>query len=119
MFWRCLYALEWTLKAMRPLPRSQSIDSIKGLRFSQKWRNSRNIIKRLICKESKTDMESATFETSMTVVAIAIEIVGGYRNRQNATRIQNLKKSTSQNQVLETCISMKTGIDCNGITPAT
>ena len=33
---------------------------------------SRNIIKRQIRKESRTDMESATFEASMKVVAIAV-----------------------------------------------
>ena len=28
-FWRCLHAVKWTLNAMKPLPRSHSIDFVK------------------------------------------------------------------------------------------
>ena len=63
-------------------------------------------------------MESLTFEASMTVVAIAIEILSGSRNWRNVTLVQNHETSTSQNQVLETFVSMRIDAQCNEITPA-
>ena len=36
LFWKCLYTLKWTLRAMKLLPRSHSLDFMKNLRNSQK-----------------------------------------------------------------------------------
>ena len=36
VYWRCTYALKFTMDAMRPLPRSHSIDVMNMLEFSPK-----------------------------------------------------------------------------------
>ena len=66
---------------------------------------SRNRTKREVRKESRTKIESATFEASMKVVVIAILI-----------HVDD--KSTSQNQVLEMFISMKIDAEYNETSPA-
>ena len=51
---------------------------------------------------------------SITIVVIVIQSVSGSRNPRNATFIQNHKnKSTVQNEILETFMSMKMDAECN------
>ena len=56
---------------------------------------SRNIIKREVRKESKTYMESATFEESMKVVAIAIKINLTWEKKSHFYTKSFLKNSES------------------------
>ena len=83
-------------------------------------------------KESRTEMESATFETLETTVFFSV-IICISQNRRNATFLQQSrcppmiypleqpkvnKKSTSLNQILEVFICIEINAECNETTPA-
>ena len=90
----------------------------EGRGRGERKKSSRNRIKREVKKESRTDIESATFEAPMKVVAIAILIYMDPKDKRKVIFIHNHEKSTSQNQVLEMFISMKIDAECNETSPA-
>ena len=79
---------------MKLLQRSHSLDFIKILALSQKKTPSYVqkvtyvIRNRRVLKESRTDMESATFETLETAVAITVAVVLTLENARNMTLLQ-------------------------------
>ncbi len=62
---------------MTLLPQSSSIDFMEIMKFYQKWRQKSlwNTPNRQVWKETRTDIESATFETLETAVDLAVLIL--------------------------------------------